>query len=79
MPSTRITHNPGTGVDHNEAGVQKCELSHSVKSATTRGGRKCYLWAPGDGCGWDGIIFCWAEQGRKASQRIQHKWQGLKD
>lgn len=26
VPSARITHNPGTGVDHREAGVQKCEL-----------------------------------------------------
>lgn len=38
VPSTRITHNPGTHVDHNEAGRQKCELHHSVKSALTREG-----------------------------------------
>lgn len=48
MPSTRITHNPGTHVDHNEAGRQKCELYHSVKSYN-KGRRKYYLWAMGDG------------------------------
>lgn len=26
VPSARITHNPGTQVDHSEAGRQKCEL-----------------------------------------------------
>lgn len=57
MPSTRITHNPGTGVDHNEAGVQKCELSHSVKSATTKGGESAICGHRGMGVGGMALFF----------------------
>lgn len=43
VPSARITHNPGTQVDHNEARRQKCELLTQSEKCSNEGGRRCYL------------------------------------
>lgn len=78
MPSTRITHNPGTHVDHNEAGRQKCELHHSVKSALTREGESAICGQCGVE-GWHYLFLGRAGQGRKALRRKHIKWSSLKD
>lgn len=62
VPSARITHNPGTQGDQNEAGRQKLN-SNSVKSAITREGESAIYRPWAGGKGWeDGIIFSWAGQ-----------------
>lgn len=74
VPSARITHNPGTQVDHNEARRQKCELLTQSEKCSNEGGRRCYLRALRGEVGAEGVALLFPGQAGRLHKGSSLKW-----